>query len=223
MFETKREILIKNMKSYHEKYYKEAVFSGPSLYFHIKSLSLSNQNESGNFADSCYATLATWGMHRMGTGGSKMVNFEVFDNTVKLMWPKIKILQSKYPNELIESDWFLLKEIFSTIKVMESRTSLVGNSKVMAHALPNLVPPIDRQYTLTLLYGNGIIVNDIEKEWNSLREILMNYFYPISKDKDFISVSDEWMTNREKYKWDTSRLKIIDNLIIGYMKLKNKL
>jgi hypothetical protein len=91
---------------------------------------------------------------------------------------------------------------------------LVGNSKVMAHALPNLVPPIYRHYTLRFLYKNETIINDTEWEWERLQAILQGFFYPVVESELFISQSMEW--NDKQFPWDTSPLKIIDNLIIGW-------
>lgn len=57
----------------------------------------------------------------------------------------------------------------------------VGNSKVIAHALPKLTAPIDREYTLTFLFGDGQIRNDKQAEWTTLRHILQHFFYPVPK------------------------------------------
>jgi hypothetical protein len=38
----------------------------------------------------------------------------------------------------------------------------MGNPKVIAHAIPNLVPPVDLECTLKFLFGSGNIANDID-------------------------------------------------------------
>lgn len=101
---------------------------------------------------------------------------------------------------------------------MASKTSLVGNSKVMAHALPNLVPPVDRQYTLRFLFGNTNIRNELEHEWDRLQLILQNFFYPIVLDRAFKAKANTWQENQVEFVWDTSPLKIVDNLVIGLLK-----
>jgi hypothetical protein len=99
--------------------------------------------------------------------------------------------------------------------VVATGTSLVGNSKVFAHLLPNLVPPVDREYTLTFLFGNKQITNDLQGEWGKLRQILQGFFHPIAEDPIFRAKADEWLTRRDRSRWDTSQLKILDNLVIG--------
>ena len=41
----------------------------------------------------------------------------------------------------------------------------MGNSKVLAHLLPNLIPPVDREYTLTFLFRNKQVTNGLNEEW----------------------------------------------------------
>ena len=100
---------------------------------------------------------------------------------------------------------------------MESGTSLVGNSKVMAHLLPNLVPPVDRQYTLQFLFGNGRIKNGSE-EWTMLKKALDHFFYPVFRDPRFQAKAVKWRADKNRSNWDTSDLKIVDNLLIGLLK-----
>lgn len=100
---------------------------------------------------------------------------------------------------------------------MATKTSLVGNSKVMAHALPNLIPPIDREYTLKFLFGTNSITNGLDKEWDKLSAILRGFFYPLVGSSEFQSRAGQW-SREPKFEWDTSPLKIADNVLIGFMK-----
>jgi hypothetical protein len=166
--------------------------------------------------------LTAWGMHRMGPKGSKMRAFNIFSESIKQVWSRIIPLQEKECGTLSAEDWIELKGIFFDLTVMRSKTSLVGNSKVMAHALPNLIPPVDRQYTLSYLYGNGNIKNDLEWEWKRLEEMLTHFFYPIRENNVFIRNADKWLQEKARFPWDTSHLKIIDNLIIGLANTRKK-
>jgi hypothetical protein len=156
----------------------------------------------------------------MGPGGSKMREFEEFRASLRVVWPKVVGLQGKFPDTLSPSEWFDLKDIFCGIRCMASGTSLVGNSKVMAHSLPQLVPPVDRKYTLTFLFRNGQIANTLESEWIILRRILEDFFYPMLRSSAFMMKAGIWRTQTAKFKWDTSDLKILDNLIIGFSKIQ---
>ena len=143
--------LLDNAGKYHAAYYRSETFSGPSLYFHQRALSTRRSPASVPHLENVYATLAAWGMHRMGTRGSKMRPFDTFRASIEPLRDKITRAQTLAPQAMDEVAWDSLKEIFQGIRIMASGTSLVGNSKVMHHMLPNIVPPIDREYTLRYL------------------------------------------------------------------------
>jgi hypothetical protein len=218
MFETHRERLLQSLDVAHAAYYRTATFGGPSLHFHLRALEAGKDADFGRFAESSYAVLAAWGMHRMGRGGSKMREFETFRASLEPLWPAVLRLQRAAPEGLGEAGWREMGEVFRGIRCMATGTSLVGNSKVMAHALPNLVAPVDREYTLRFLFGSTNIANDLEREWEKLQMILRGFFYPILRAESFQLKAREWQDRRAEFRWDTSRLKIADNLVIGLRK-----
>jgi hypothetical protein len=199
-------------------YYRAGTFGGPSLYFHLRALEAGKDADFVRFAESVYALLAAWGMDRMGRGGSKMREFEDFETSLKPLWPGVLRLQQATPENLGESGWRDLREVFCGIRCMATGTSLVGNSKVMAHALPNLVAKVDREYTLRFLFGSTNIADDLEREWEKLRLILRAFFYPVVRTEPFKLKGKEWQAKRAEFRWDTSPLKIADNLVIGLLK-----
>ena len=218
-FDSHREQLLQAIEMAHAAYYRSEVFGGPSLYFHHRALHASKQGNFDQFAESVYALLAAWGMHRMGRGGSKMREFDDFQASLKPLWATVLTLQKASPDSLNQEDgWRDLRNIFIGIRCMASGTSLVGNSKVMAHALPNLVPPVDREYTLTFLFGHGQIINGLDIEWQKLQSMLRGFFYPVLHSEAFRSRAGQWARQTEMFKWDTSPLKIVDNLIIGFLR-----
>ena len=219
MFEVQQTKLLTNLDSAHGMYYQAETFGGPSLHFHLRSLESSQAKDFDRFSEHVYALLASWGMHRMGPGGSKMKEFDEFSDSLRKVWSAALLLQDKKLDALSKTDWDSLRAVFFGIRCMASGTSLVGNSKVMAHLLPNLIPPVDREYTLKFLYGNGQITNGLEVEWDKLSAILRGFFYPIANSPSFLSKTAEWQAYKEQYAWDTSPLKIADNLVIGYSKM----
>jgi hypothetical protein len=84
--------------------------------------------------------------------------------------------------------------------------------------LPNVIPPIDREYTLSLLRGNTTIRNDLEAEWLLMKEIISEFFIPVASDAAFHSKAVQWMERSVDFPWDTSVLKVVDNLVIGAKK-----
>ncbi len=203
---------------YHLAYYRSETFGGPSLYFHLRALDTRNDPCSTSHLEYVYATLASWGMHRMGPGGSKMQAFRKFQESILTLGPRIAEAQKFNYNELDEQKWSILKGIFFGTDVMASGTKLVGNSKVMHHMLPNVVPPIDRSYTLRFLQGNTNIKNDVASEWQLMRSIITEFFIPVASDAGFQEKAEQWMGRKDEFPWDTSIMKIVDNLIIGALK-----
>jgi len=210
--------VLANAERYHSAYYAAEIFRGPSLYFHRRSLETRSDPTSHTHLECIYATLASWGMHRMGKGGSKMRPFEEFRESAEAVQPEIRAAQRLDYRCMREADWGILEKIFRSIKVMTSRTSLVGHSKVMAHMAPNIVPPIDREYTLRYLRGTTNIRNNLSGEWAEMRRIISDFFIPVAMDMRFERRATQWMADPERFPWDTSLLKVIDNLVIGARK-----
>jgi len=208
--------VLENADRYYAAYHLAYTFGGPSLYFHQRALDTRQAPASLPHLEYVYATLASWGMHRMGSGGSKMCAFREFRTSVDRLEERIVSAQGFMPTTINEASWAVLKEIFTGIKIMSSRTLLVGNSKVMHHMLPNIVPPIDREYTLRYLCGNTMIANDPEKEWQTMRALITGFFIPVAMDTAFAAKAGLWLA--AKRPWDTSVMKIVDNLLIGSQK-----
>lgn len=207
--------LLEHADTYHRQFYQKQTFFGPSLHFHRRSLQASKAGDLEPCLELVYATLTSWGMHRMGKGGAKMKPFEEFVGSVYPLAPQIEQARSLNASAMREQDWQLLHSIFIATDVMATQTKLVGNSKVMAHLIPNVVPPIDREYTLKFLTGNKNIKNNLDAEWKWMREIIENLFIPVARDGAFQQLTDQWMTDQTRHPWDTSIFKVIDNLIIG--------
>jgi hypothetical protein len=203
-------------------------FTGPSTYFHRKVINLIRASdlirllEDEHFIEYVYATLSSWGMHRMGTGGSKMRDFRDFMDSIASSRRLFLELEKSKLNTLVDEDrkrvFDLLSNLFTNLKVMESESNLVGNSKVIHHLLPDLVPPIDRQYTLRFFYGNLTSkytpVFDKEEETDIFIEI-MDYYHIICKKLK--------LTNNDYDKtkpMNTSIPKVIDNAIIGFIETR---
>jgi hypothetical protein len=198
VFDDQQTSILNDLDAAHCSYYEAEVFGGPSLYFHLKSLEDARAQNFERFSERVYAVLCSWGMHRMGMGGSKMREFDDFKSSLLAIWPLAMQLQNKIPLNLNNSDWLDLKQIFCGIRCMASRTSLVGNSKVMTHLLPDLVPPVDREYTLRFLYRSGQITNDIEGEWKTLRQVLEGFFYPVSRSPVFQARAEVWLAQKNQ-------------------------
>jgi hypothetical protein len=209
--------VLTNADRYHAAYYAAETFGGPSLYFHRRALATRRSPADAQHLEYVYATLASWGMHRMGRGGSKMKSFDRFSESVTRLERQIAQAQALAPATIDADGWTALKEIFCGLDVMQSETRLVGNSKVLHHMAPNIVPPIDREYTLRYVTGGTTIANDVEKEWRTMKTVIAEFFIPVACDGAFGAKAARWMESGA-HPWDTSPMKVIDNLLIGSRK-----
>jgi hypothetical protein len=190
--------VLANTEKYHQAYYEVKTFGGPSLHFHRKSLEYGDIDFTRRL-EYIYATLTAWGMHRMGKGGSKMLPFEEFRSSMIPLETTVEEVKKFQPDELNETAWSKVEAIFKGIKIMATETRIVGNSKVMAHLIPNIVAPIDREYTLRYLRGNTNIRNGIAREWLLMKKILSEFFVPVSGDQNFRSLAAKWISDQDRF------------------------
>ncbi len=217
-YSEKVQLILRNAEIFHQAYYRSEIFGKPCLYFHRKSLETRQDPSSMKHLEYVYATLIAWGMNRPGRAGSKMSDFETFFQSIKPLNDCILEAQTFDCCYMDEDKWEMIERIFKGIQVMDSQTSLVGNSKVMHHLLPNVIPPIDRKYTLSFLHGNTNIRNDLDYEWQLMKKIITFFFIPVASDKNFHLLAIDWINRTNEFPWDTSELKIIDNIVISALK-----
>jgi hypothetical protein len=211
MFDDQKSRLLAALDEMHGSYSQAEESEWPSLYFHLSSLEAAHAKNFARFAECAYAMLVSW---RMNSNNAQMRRFDEFRSSLRLIWPRALQLQDKTPDTLNGFDWGSLKEVFWRIRCMESGTSLVGNSKVMAHLIPSLIPPVDRKYTLSFLFGSGDITNGLDGEWKILEQVLRNFFYPIAQSERFRAKASDWLSSSNPFRWDTSPLKVVDNLVM---------
>jgi hypothetical protein len=214
--------LIDNFAFYLDYFNSNNKFSGPSTYFHQKTIGKIRAARDYNsllddtyFLELLYATLVSWGMHTMGKKGPKMAKFEDFkagiaaarQHLIELQQYKLHTLTDNQFNQIKP----LLRTVFEKLKTMASGSRLVGNSKVIHHLLPDLAPPIDRTHTLKFFYGHMYITK-------GEIELFVEFF------EKFIKIARS--INAENYQFtafNTSIPKIIDNAIMGFvMRMPNE-
>lgn len=203
-------------------------FGGPSIYFHNRSLEEKKRNFLGeSHIENIYATLTSWGMHRMGNTKTKMTVYNDFKNSIlKQKQSLVELKDLKIQDLLGNKDDVLneLTRICFSFSVSISNSKIVGNSKTLAHILPDLVPPIDRQYTIRFF------TNEPKSSNNSkgLYKTLANFNGIESEQKYFRHIFDKTLEFTQHIKNDkqvfldnsfnTSYPKIFDNLIMAYIK-----
>ena len=114
-------------------------------------------------------------------------------------------LEKLRPNQ-VNSTQNVLMAIFNKLDIMKTHYRLVGTSKTLHFLLPNLVVPMDREYTLSFFNKKYLTPNNEEK-------IFIELF------GKFVSISQMLKLDRINFKksdFQPSVAKLIDNAIIGY-------
>lgn len=221
-FGNRVEELCNNFESYLFEFDRVDPFTGPSVYFHsrtlerLKTIGLSKALEDTYFFEYLYATLTSWGMHRMGPKGAKLVGFTEFVTTMQSQRNRILDLQefklTNLDEEALKEITNKLWDLLSTLKISSTETQLVACSKALHHLLPNLMPPIDGEHTLRFIYGYKPTYESDERKFKKTFPLL----WTIGKAKKTIIL--QWIGKP----FHTSETKVIDNAIVGYVKTNMK-
>ena len=142
-----------------------------------------------------------------------MVDFNIFLNSIMALSAEINTMHGQ---SVASCNWGHFKNIFRNIKIMEGKTIIVGNSKVLANMLPSIAAPINSQYTLQYLFGNKYIYNHID-QWKLYENIHAGFYHQLLSDARI----QTWLQGLSRSVWDTSDMKIIDNLVIGAVRAKS--
>lgn len=194
-------------------------FPGPSLYFHLRAVEHRREHRTVRsllddtlFLEYAYAVLPAWGMHRMGPQTAKVGDFPQITSALRQAAPALEQL---WPLHITELDGQQASEaavlawtVIAGIQVSTSRTQIVAGTKFLHHVLPDLVPPIDRQYTFNFFTGQKMVPSDQAAflDWfPRLADIGGRCREPI---RDAIA---------KRGFMATGEAKIIDNAIMGFM------
>ncbi len=141
------------------------IFSGPSVYFYeevvklVRSVgSLSDLASNDRLVELAYATLTSWGMHRMGARvATKLTEFSTFRAALRGLIEPTTALSKQRITALSEGETGIVTERLADLVqrpgISASGSPLVANAKMLHFLLPDLVPPIDRRYTGRFFYG----------------------------------------------------------------------
>jgi hypothetical protein len=210
--------LISDIPHWLNSYDEASKFSGPSLYFHLRTINCLRECKSPEkalnteeFFDWLYATLVSWGMHRMGKGFTKLRELSEIKSSVRSQESEIKKLGKLrliYINEeelnlLMEDIWKIIDNL--TISISDAK--IVANTKVLHHILPELIPPIDRTYTYNFFYNRDMLSIP---EKDAFMEMYTRMHKIAANNRDLLQ-------SRVGSGWYSSQSKILDNAIVGYV------
>ncbi len=180
----------------------------PALYLYKLILSYPYEKKfSHEFIELLYVTLTAWGMN---SRSAKLSDFEDFEKSIISNKDNFDSLKAKKITELDNDCFVKLQTLFDNLQLVKSDVPLVTFSKAMHFILPDLIGPIDRKYTLTFFDGYASIDKDKDNQFFQFMQIHAKYMN-FAKAVDLTKYIDD-------NSWNRSIPKIIDNLIIGYIK-----
>ena len=209
--------------TYLERFEELELFTGPSVCFHLRTLHVLRMHGSAaeaaadsSFAEMLYATLTAWGLHRMGRTRTKLLPFEEFSSSLREARDAIRdieryrllALHQGQVNHAVSGVW----RIMERLRLGASNTKLVVNSKAVHHLLPALVPPVDREYTLTFFFGHKNLSRGEEETFKEMFPL----FHRIG-----VSCA-ELIRQAVGRGFHTSETKVIDNAIVGFVSKEMK-
>jgi len=225
--------LVKHISDYYSKSLDVLrEFGGPSVYFHVQAIKQQRHDfMSERHLEMIYATLASWGMHRMGDPDetkAKMAEFDAFRESLTSQRSVLSGFRELKMDGCSEEEYCShidgLKAIYATLVVSISNSTVVAHSKTLAHVLPDLVPPIDRQYTVRFFtqdnkgffaksgkYKTVMLSTDRESQFLAFRDYCVRI-------KQMFDQCDRYLFEINPNTFNTSYPKIMDNLIMAFVK-----
>jgi len=196
------------------------VFTGPSVYFHERAIAVRRRYanvhdlmKDDRFFEYVYAVLPSWGMHRMGRQRAKVGEFADMVDSFRAVEPIIEQLSDLHvlhlPDDLVADVTSQLWSVLGSLKVSTSATRIVAGSKALHHVLPDLVPPIDRQYTFQFFTGQKAVTRGDE---NAFME-----WFPYIAEIGRRAAGDIKGALACQCFMATGPAKVIDNAIVGFM------
>ena len=214
--EVKRRIanLIRNLDKYLEAFERLCPFNNEQAYLHVQTIrlrrecgSVSASLRNNDFVNHLWRTLISWGVTR----GADLLPPKKFREKLLEYENRISILEDQRIDDedlSVEETAKTLWDLINEVRISTADNPIVSGSKMLHHLLPELMPPIDREYTRPFFMFRSQVFQYNPKI--VFLRIWKNFAY-IARNTDL-----ERYINRGI--WNTSITKVIDNAIIGYCK-----
>jgi len=181
-----------------------------------------------DFASSLYDTLVAWGMNARGAILKKRLQFRTrlaalgdCKELQELQARTIFDLQEGEVDTTANSIWRLVLRL----DPVETHSVIVSGTKALHHVLPDIVPPVDREYALKLLRRSIPAGNDRpsqrRRELRAFRTVFRGFYQVAHRRRSHIEdvVKAEAHCSRT---FHTSALKVIDNAVVGARLLQDQ-
>jgi hypothetical protein len=216
----------------HEAFLTSELFSGPSLHFHRRTIGRLRSHataravfDDDQYFECLYATLTAWGLHRMGPGNAKLTDFQTFKANSRSLFEG---LASFFGRSILTLTDQGVTEVCAAVgRAIEDQTGLtraksvlVANTKAVHHFLPDLVPPIDRSYTLWFFFER----TDAPGPAKDVFGCIFERFTEIARQHaSFIcNVAADAPSAPSAGAWDSGHAKVLDNALVGWVRRNRK-
>ena len=200
-----RELLVASM----DKTAKEYRLNDPGWYLYRMIINYNGDKITSDFVQLVYVTLCAWNMN---SRAAKLSEYDDFEKSIISYGHILKQLAEHDIHSLSASIEIQnqLEELFFNLNLVAAgKPILVTASKTLHFFMPNLIVPIDRKYTLNFFNGNESVPTKIEKQFQVFIKI-QREFSLFSATHDLTAYKDE--------RWNLTIPKVMDNMIIGFMK-----
>lgn len=166
-------------------------------------MSLQQALDDEDFLGELVGTLRAWGI---GVRASKLVPFPEFVGELRRWRGPLTRLEHIQISTADDSVGDQLWNLIEGLAIVENRARVVALSKTLHHLLPDLIPPIDREYTGRFF---GWHIPEFQTAQREIFETAWDAFRSVARQVDL----DAHVGTAE---WNTSPTKVIDNAIIGF-------
>lgn len=206
--------LIEFFKHYVEGYDKEPPFTDEQLRAHLDTIrrrravgSVAAAISDEIFIRSLHRTLRAWGL---GRRKSRLVGLPDFTRALVACLPKLVELDEKRLDTLLNVDETAerLWRLVDVLRICHNQNNVVAASKCLHHLLPDLVPPMDREYTQTFFGWHN-------REFQYHPEDCFEHAFRTFADIASAVQPAHYVGDG----WRTSLTKVLDNAIVAFCRL----
>jgi hypothetical protein len=163
------------------------------------------------FLQCLYRTVSAWGI---GSRGSVLVGYTEFSDAIRANKADITALDGlriDHPQLSLRAVTAQLWRLTSSLAIVRNDAILVPCSKALHHILPELVVPIDRAYT-------GRFFNFHPPYFQYRQEAIFSEAFCRLRQIATAIDLDQYIGSG----WNTSRTKVLDNAIVGFVLLHDE-
>ena len=212
---TRADDLLGRFEYYLEEFDRQPPFSESQLRSHLATIKLRRRFcsvddvlQNDDFVRSLYETLQSWGV---GKRGSKLVGLPDFRDSLVRKAESLRVLEEARLDSTFGLDSVLpnLWNLIATLGIVENKHTIVAGTKCLHHILPDIVPPMDREFTQTFFGWTN-------SEFQYHPQACFEYAYR-TLARIGVAMGVERYVRKED--WRSSASKILDNAIVGYCRV----